>query len=122
VGSISNVLIVEDDALIALDLDAELRAAGYTVVGPAGSVARARQLLRDEAIDAAVLDINLGDSTSYEVAAALQAANTPFVFLTGYNEALVQPQFAGAPVLVKPIHYRDLLAALNACGLRTGHA
>ena len=89
------ILVVEDEYLIALELDIQLRAAGYRVIGPAPDVDRALKLLRDEAPDAAVLDVNLAGEWVTPVAHALQAMSVPFILASGYVAADLQ----GIPVL-----------------------
>ena len=78
------VLLVEDEAIIALDLAALLTDLGAVVVGPAHSVADALELLNEGKIDCAVLDINLNGEPVYPVARALETRRIPFVFVTSY--------------------------------------
>ena len=77
------VLIVEDDALLALDIAQQMSDAGFEVVGPATSVAKALRLVTEVGCDAAVLDVNLGIVTGAPVALELKARGTPFVVLSG---------------------------------------
>jgi DNA-binding NarL/FixJ family response regulator len=74
------VLIVEDDALLALDIAQQMSDAGFEVVGPATSVAKALKLVTEVGCDAAVLDVNLGTGTA-PMALGLKARGTPFVVL-----------------------------------------
>jgi DNA-binding response OmpR family regulator len=97
-----SVLVVEDDALIALDIANELRDAGLEVIGPATSVARALQLLASIGCDVAVLDVNLGKATSAPIARELRNRGTPFVVLSGYSTEQHPPELHGAPMLSKP--------------------
>jgi DNA-binding response OmpR family regulator len=78
------VLVVEDDFLIAIDISQQLAGAGFEVVGPATSVAKALKLLAERGCDIAVLNVNLGDETSEPIARKLQSAGKPFVVLSGY--------------------------------------
>jgi len=108
-----HVLIVEDDALIALELEDTLREAGYAVVGPAGSVRAALGCLADHRfLDGAVLDINLGDEDVFSVADALSAQQIPFLFLTGHSNAVLPSRHKTRPVLRKPYLAAALLATL----------
>lgn len=107
------VLVVEDDALLGLDIATQLVDAGYEVVGPAISVAAAIKLM--DQIDAAVLDVNLGRETAEPVAIELRARATPFIVLSGYSSEQHPPGFHGAPTLVKPARPEDLVAVLGTC-------
>jgi CheY-like chemotaxis protein len=79
------VLLVEDEAIIALDLAALLTDLGAVVVGPAHSVANALELLHEGKIDCAVLDVNLDGEPVYPVARALETRRIPFVFVTAHS-------------------------------------
>lgn len=80
----SRVLVVEDEALIAMGISAMLTDAEGVPVGPASSVCEARQLIRDVArLDAAVLDVNLADGSVTPVLEALSARGIPTVVYTG---------------------------------------
>jgi DNA-binding NtrC family response regulator len=78
------VLVVEDEALVAADIGAMLLEAEGILVGPAASVSEARQLIREGvALDAALLDVNLGDGVVTPVLEALSARGIPTVVYTG---------------------------------------
>jgi DNA-binding NtrC family response regulator len=80
----SRVLVVEDEALIAMSISAMLTDAEAVPVGPAASVREARQLIRDvAALDAAVLDVNLADGPVTPILEALSARGIPTVIYTG---------------------------------------
>lgn len=96
------ILVVEDDMLIAMSIEDLIRDAGGIVVGPAATVDKALALVAAEPLDAAVLDVNLGGRRADPVADALLVKRVPFVFLTGYGAAGVDPRHAGAPTLAKP--------------------
>jgi CheY-like chemotaxis protein len=96
------ILLVEDEAMIALDLEFALQAAGYHVVGPVAGLAQAVALLRTEAIDAALLDVNLNGELSFPLAELLAERKIPFVFLTGYAEVVVPKPLRRRPVCRKP--------------------
>src|SRR6187431_1162473 len=91
------LLIVEDNFLIAQDLRAVLRAAGYTVCGTVPSSAAALKLLRDERPDGVLLDFGLLDSDASPVADALDACGVPFVVITGYAREQLPPALRGRP-------------------------
>ena len=107
------ILVVEDESLLALDIADQLRDAGFEVVGPATSVARAQQLIREVGCDAAVLDVNLGHETVEPVAHALQLSGVPFLFLSGNSREQLSPGFHSAPWLSKPVIPALLLAAVR---------
>ena len=105
------VMIVEDEMLVAMELEALLAEEGCAVVGPAPTTARALALLDEELPDAAILDVNLDGQTAAPVAAALNAQGVPFVLASGYSHAL-QPEMQGAPRLDKPVNHEKLVRAL----------
>ena len=100
------VMIVEDEALIAMVLVENLQEMGLSAVGPFSRVADALKV--NEEIDAAILDVNLGGESVYPVAEMLSARGIPFVFMTGYGSASIDPRFANVPVLQKPIDAKAL--------------
>jgi two-component SAPR family response regulator len=104
-------MIVEDEMLVAMELEALLAEEGCAVVGPAPTTARALALLDEELPDAAILDVNLDGQTAAPVAAALNAQGVPFVLASGYSHAL-QPEMQGAPRLDKPVNHEKLVRAL----------
>lgn len=101
------VLVVEDEAVVAMELTRILTEAGARVVGPAGTIEEAMGLL-DEPIDRALLDVNLGGRLITPVAKALSRRSIPFIYLTGYQE----PDVSDGPVLRKPVATSALLGAL----------
>src|SRR5215831_17685626 len=109
------VLVVDDDALLGLEIAQQLTDVGLEVVGPAISVARALRLMGERVCDAAVLDVNLGSETAEPVALELRARRTPFVVLSGYSSEQHPPSFHGAPQLIKPIRPEELVAMLRKC-------
>ncbi len=102
------VLLVEDEALVAMMIAETLTEFGFQVLGPISTASEALAAARERHIDAAVLDINLGDGLVYTVAEILAKRGVPFVFVTGYDADSVDSRFDGIPVLQKPIE-RELL-------------
>lgn len=94
------ILLVEDEAVIAMLLEDMLIALGCEVVGVAARLDEALCLIRSESFDAAVLDVNLGGQPSYPAADALVALGVPFAFSTGYDR--VKNGYTGLPRLQKP--------------------
>ena len=107
------VLVVEDEAIIAIDMAAALEDAGFSVIGPVGSVYEAMQLLDEKPCDCAVLDINLAGETSAPVASRLLADGIPFVTVSGNTPESTGDEFSQSPFLSKPIITSKLLAKLD---------
>src|SRR3954467_2340131 len=102
-GLPNDVLVVEDDAIIALDFEDTILGFGVKTVRTAGSVARALELIADRAPDFALLDVGLMDEKSFAVAERLGALKIPFAFVTGYGAVGAFPAaLAGRPTLPKP--------------------
>src|SRR5215468_3030043 len=90
-GLPNDVLIVEDDAIIALDFEDTILGFGVKQVRTCGNVARALKLIEDRAPDFALLDVGLASGNSFAVAEKLHAMQIPFVFITGYTNAAGLP-------------------------------
>jgi DNA-binding response OmpR family regulator len=108
------VLIVEDELLVALMLEDFLVEFGCNVVGPCGTVENALQAIRTEALDLAVLDVNLAGERVYPVAEALAERHIPFLFLSGYGEDAIPPGHADWKVCAKPFRGPELAGMLSA--------
>src|ERR1700752_5302658 len=113
-GLPNDVLIVEDDAIIALDFEDTILGFGVKTVRTCGSVERALQLIAERAPDFALLDVGLASGNSFLVAEKLQAMKIPFVFITGYGSRVGLPAaLKGTPALPKPSTSDALEAALR---------
>jgi CheY-like chemotaxis protein len=109
----SDVLIVEDDPIIALDFEDTILGLGVPQVRTVGSVAKALDMIADRAPDFALLDVSLIREKSFAVAERLEALRIPFVFVTGYGADVRLPvAFAHKPRLPKPCPADALEAAL----------
>ena len=108
-----SVLVVEDEALIAMDLQALLEEAGYRVVGPANSTHTAMALLDGQTPDVALLDVNLGGSDVFGVANALAERKTRLIFLTGHTVQKLPPVHRHRPLVAKPYLPHVLLQAVQ---------
>jgi len=107
------ILIVEDDFFIAIDLAAIFEGAGATVVGPAATLAEARNLLeRTERLDGALLDIILQGEMAYPLADALVARGVTTVFATGYDAGASPERYAHIPLCEKPIDLQQVAKAI----------
>jgi PAS domain S-box-containing protein len=104
----NRVMIVEDEALVAMVVSEHLSDMGYSIVGPFSRLGQATMALKSTAIDAAVLDINLGGELVYPLADLLIAARVPFVFVTGYGAGGLDGGYKSIPVLQKPIDLQVL--------------
>jgi CheY-like chemotaxis protein len=110
------VLVVEDEYVIAAELREWLRDAGAEVVGPVASPEDALMLIgeADGALDAAVLDVNLGGGmTAFAVAERLERLGVPFLFASGDGEQAAARGFHARPRLEKPVSEQELLRALG---------
>ena len=108
------VLVVEDEFLIATELEHMLGRHGWRVLGPAATVEAALRLLDGGARpDVALLDVNLRGEAVTPVAARLRALGVPFVLASAYDgNRLAALGLGGAPNVGKPADDRRLLAAL----------
>ena len=108
------VLVVEDQAPIALQLEDMLVESECQVVGPASRVGQALRLLGENVVDAAVLDLNVAGELVYPVADALDARGLPYIFATGYDPSDVSGRYSHRTVVQKPFSRRVFLEAFRA--------
>ena len=114
------VLVVEDEALVAMMMVGFVEELGFTPCGPFASVNEAAAAVRNGRCDGALLDVNLGGELVYPVADLLSARGVPFVFVTGYNSELVDKRFTNIPILQKPVQIVDLEQAFVEWGFLAG--
>jgi DNA-binding response OmpR family regulator len=108
------ILVVEDDALIAMELGERLADLGYAVLGPALSLEEAERAIAEERPAAALLDANVAGRSSVELGAILAGRGVPVAFCTGYDRIANLPsELTSAPVLTKPFTDADLDACLK---------
>jgi PAS domain S-box-containing protein len=107
------ILVIEDEPLVAMDMESSLTAAGCGVVGPAATLERAKLLIEESDCDAALLDVNLAGQPVDELATLLTRKNRPFAFVTGYGRDALPSGFRGAVVLGKPFGADQLLATVE---------
>jgi CheY-like chemotaxis protein len=107
----NNILVVEDEALVALAVNDALVDFGWSVIGPFSVVADARNVVLKTPISAAILDVNLNGDLVYPLAELLRERGVPFVFVTGYGVESIDPRFKDVQILQKPIE-RDVLKGL----------
>jgi PAS domain S-box-containing protein len=96
------ILVIEDEALIALDVAATFEDAGCTVIGPAANLEQARSLIASQSFDVALLDANLAGQPVDELAAALTRRQIRFAFLSGYGPDALPIAYRTAPLIRKP--------------------
>lgn len=109
----ASVLVVEDEFLVAMELEAFLTDAGWKVVGPAGTLAKAVQLARSGEFDCAVLDVNLGGARVDEAASILAERGIPFVFVTGYGREYLPAAHRENVLIAKPVNGQTLMQAVR---------
>ncbi len=110
------ILIVEDEWMIATDIERILVGAGYQIVAKLGSIRKALQLLDMETCDAAIIDANLGGASSEPIAEILQRRGIPFLVISGYSRAQRGGILADAPFVSKPFNPEIILDQLKQFG------
>jgi CheY-like chemotaxis protein len=104
----ARVLVVDDEPLIAMMIAGWLEELGHQPVGPAGTVSHALAHVGEGGIDAVILDLSLGDESSYSVAEALAGQGIPFAFATGHGSSTIEAAWAGRPLLPKPFVFANV--------------
>jgi CheY-like chemotaxis protein len=105
------VLVVEDEPVVAMYLEDILQEIGCVTIGPASRLCDGLALAEAGGLDAAILDINLGNERSTAIAELLRARAVPFAFASGYGAA---PEgFEGPPLIEKPYREAEIIAALG---------
>lgn len=107
------ILIIEDEPILALDLEQSLADAGFAIVGVATRLAKALELIECSDCDAAILDGNLAGVSSEPAAAALAARGVPFLVMSGYSATQLHADFPTAPFIQKPSQVAHVIAALS---------
>ncbi|MEA2756081.1 MAG: hypothetical protein QOJ54_2370 [Aliidongia sp.] len=107
------VLVVEDELLIAMVIETLLADEGCQVVGPLGRLGAALKAAEDEALDVALLDVNIEGAAVFPVADILARRGIPFAFVTGYGSGGVPTAYRDRPVLTKPYRSREVTDMLK---------
>jgi DNA-binding NtrC family response regulator len=111
----AQILVVEDDAVQALDLAASLAEAGAAVIGPVASLSEASDLAAETACDAAILDLRLRDRNATALARQLLGQGVPFIVYTGYpDSAFFQSDWPGYEIVAKPADSGYLIGRIAA--------
>lgn len=107
----ADVLLVEDNYLIALDTEEMLKEIGVTEVRTAGSVDEALTMIEARAPEFCLLDVNLGETKSFAVADRLAELGVRFAFATGYGDNAVIPDHLACQIVSKPFTLQTLRQA-----------
>src|SRR5262245_40544599 len=109
------ILIIEDEYFLAEDICVALKELGADIVGPVADVGDAIRIVNSsQAIDAAVVDINLKDEAIYPVADRLRTRKIPFVFTSGYDRKAIVSRFQDVQLFEKPIDVAALSQSLGS--------
>lgn len=108
------VLVVEDDYFIADEICTTLRDGGAEVLGPAPDIEHGLDVVKNERLDCAVLDINLHGSLAFNLADELRKRGTPSIFATGYDQSVLPGAFSDSVRLEKPVNLSELLRAVQS--------
>lgn len=112
------VLVVEDEPLVSMLIESMLEDVGYTVVAAAPNLKAGLAALESNELDLAILDMTLGQDSSFAIADALDDRGVPFVFASGYDAQSLPEKHAGRQVLAKPFTLADLETKLAAIGFQ----
>jgi DNA-binding response OmpR family regulator len=116
-----HVLVAEDDLIQCDGIAGWLAASGAVVVGPAHTLSEAQQLVAADWANIAVVDIDLGDGASFDLAENLQAKSLPFIFATAFQCRKVPPKFEHVRCLEKPFTQHALVRSLVLTVSETPH-
>lgn len=110
-----SILVVEDETLVAMNLETILLDLGHTVIGPISTLGELDAALETGfQADVAILDINIAGEEIYPHARRLQALGIPLVFASGYGASGISEDFVGHTVVPKPYTERDIVGGLSA--------
>jgi CheY-like chemotaxis protein len=109
-----DILVIEDEEMIASVIEEMLRDLGCRQVWIASSAKDAHAVLAQHHPHAAILDVNLGGDSGYQLAQSLNEAKIPFVFATGYGRHGLPEQWATRPIMQKPFRLETLQTVLGA--------
>jgi DNA-binding NarL/FixJ family response regulator len=107
------IIIVEDEPLLAMELESLLMARGCEIAGTAGTLEKAKALIERADCDVALLDLNLAGHSVVEVAAKLTQRNVTFAFVSGYGRDALPEGFKDVLILRKPVNNADLIATIE---------
>jgi PAS domain S-box-containing protein len=113
-GIAGRVMLVEDEVLLGMLMRDMIAEMGYFVSGPYCTVAEAMAASEAHSFDAAVLDVNLAGDYVYPLVDRLTAKGVPCIFVTGYDDEVIDERFAQLPILQKPVNRKGLEPVLRA--------
>ena len=114
-----SVFVVEDEALVAHNLEDMLDELGCRIIGPAMRMDKAEQMLDEQfAADVAILDVNIGGQKVFPLARKLIDRGVPVVFATGYGQAGLPEEFHELPILQKPYTIEDGVSGIGVAVIR----
>jgi CheY-like chemotaxis protein len=108
------VLVIEDDTLVAMSVGDMLSDLGCLVVGSAGDLTQAFEMVETGGFDFALLDVNLRGKEVFPVADVLSEKGIPFAFASGYGRAGLSDEFRASPIVSKPFQIEELSAVLSS--------
>jgi len=108
------VLVVEDEFMIAMLIEETLADYGCVIVGPFTNLTQALQAVQQQALDGAVLDVNLRGEKVYPLAELLDARGVPFLLLSGYGRDAIPPDRPNWRACGKPFAPDELIMMLEA--------
>ena len=111
-----NVLLVEDEIMIAMLMEDVLADMGHVVVGVACGVEAALEMAETVEADLAILDVNIDGRPSFPVADVLRRRGVPVLFATGYGAAGLDGDYRDAVFINKPFDSRELVGAISLIG------
>jgi CheY-like chemotaxis protein len=117
------ILIVEDEQIVALDLELTLRTWGGTVVGPATTVSRAVEMARSQSIDGAMVDLNLSGAAAFPAIDILLQRGVPVILATSYPRDSLPVPYRNLPILPKPYdprRFSGLVQSIFSSSAREG--
>ena len=107
------VLVVEDEMFVLIMIEGMLADLGCESIVSAATVDQALALIGGQALDAALLDMNLDGNKTHRVADALAARGVPFAFVTGYSTRSIRVRDRDRPLLKKPFEFERLIEILT---------
>jgi len=107
------IFVAEDEYLVFLALEDDLKDLGFDVLGPFVTLAAARAAAASEAVDLALLDINMSGEMAYPLADDFAAKGVPFIFLSGYTADAYPERYRGAARICKPYDPSMLIAQVQ---------
>jgi len=110
------VLVVEDETLIALEIESALEALGCKIIGPVSTLERALQVATETELDAAILDVSIRGGKIFPVAEQLRTRDIPFVLASGYGDWALPHTLQERPRLTKPFTAAELEEKLGILG------